>query len=56
MSHQPSTVDTIKGTANSAYLNVANTVNSTFNDNYDPDKDKTNFKKDFHGNVVKRGD
>jgi len=56
MSHQPSTVDSIKDTANSAYETVANTVAPAADGEYDPDKDKANFKKDAHGNTVKKGD
>lgn len=56
MSHQPSTVDNIKDTANSAYETVTNTVAPAAKGDYDPDKDKTNFKKGAHGNTVKKGD
>jgi len=56
MSHQPSTTDNIKSTANSAYETVTNTVAPAAPGEYDPDKDKANFKKDAHGNTVKKGD
>lgn len=57
MSHQPSTTDNIKNTANSAYESVINTVTpSNDKSNYNPDQDKANFKKDAHGNTVKKGD
>ncbi|KAE9366142.1 hypothetical protein N431DRAFT_549121 [Stipitochalara longipes BDJ] len=56
MSHQPSAIDTIKRTTNSAYETVTNTVAPTEQSEYNPDKDKTNFKKDAHGNTVKKGD
>jgi hypothetical protein len=57
MSHQPSTTDNIKNTANSAYESIANTVTpSNEKEDYEPDQDKTNFKEDVHGNTVKKGD
>ncbi|PVH78195.1 hypothetical protein DL98DRAFT_534057 [Cadophora sp. DSE1049] len=56
MSHQTSTVDSIKDTANSAYDSVTTSVNPPQqNDDYDPKRDKTNFKKDTHGNTVEKG-
>lgn len=57
MSHQPSTVDTIKDNALSAYETVANTVTpASQRQDYDPNKDVNNFKTDDHGNTVKKGD
>jgi hypothetical protein len=56
MSHQLSTVDNIKDTANSAYETVTNTVAPAAKGDYDPNKDKTNFKKDAYRNTVKKGD
>lgn len=55
MSHQPSTAETVKSTANSAYDTVAKTIVPESED-YDPNQDKANFKKDAHGNTVKKGD
>lgn len=56
MSHQPSTVESIKETANTAYESVATKSRpEQQNDDYDPKKDKANFKKDTHGNTVEKG-
>ena len=49
MSHQPSAIDQIKSTNNSAYETVTNKIGPTEEGEYDPDKDKSNFKKDAHG-------
>jgi hypothetical protein len=56
MSHQPSAIDNIKSTTSSAYETVTSTINPTEQGEYDPDKDKSNFKRDAHGNTVKKGD
>lgn len=55
MSQQPSVADNVKDTASSVYQPVP-TSGSSSDPNYDDDKDKTNFKKDLHGNPVKKGD
>jgi hypothetical protein len=57
MSRQPSTTESLKDTASSAYETIANTVApESKKPGYDPDKDTANFKKDAHGNTVKKGD
>ena len=56
MSHQPSAIDNIKSTTSSAYETVTSTINPTEQGEYDPDKDKSDFKRDAHGNTVKKGD
>jgi len=57
MSHQRSTVESLKNTANSAYETVANTfAPESKKPGCDPDQDAGNFKKDVHGNTVKKGD
>ena len=56
MSHRSSAVDNLRSTANSAYETVANTVAPAEQGKYNPDQDKTNFKKDAHGNTVKNDD
>jgi hypothetical protein len=56
MSHQPSAIDNIKSTTSSAYETVTSTINQTEQGEYDPDKEKSNFKRDVHGNTVKKGD
>jgi hypothetical protein len=58
MSHQPSTTDKVKDAASSAYESLVNTVSpvSENQGKYDPDKDKSNFAKDSHGNIFKKGD
>lgn len=57
MSHQPSTTEKIQNTASSAYESAADTISATVADqDYDPDLDKANFKKDAHGNIAKKGD
>lgn len=56
MSHQPSTVESIKDTANIAYESIATTSRPRQqNGDYDPKQDKANFKKDTHGNTVEKG-
>ncbi|KAH7409128.1 hypothetical protein BKA64DRAFT_720461 [Cadophora sp. MPI-SDFR-AT-0126] len=56
ISHQPSTVDAVTDTANSAYDSVTTSVNpQQQNDDYDPKQDKANFKKDSHGSTVEKG-
>jgi hypothetical protein len=54
MSHQPSSINSLKSTASSAYDTVSSTVSQTDPD-YDEKKDKTNFTKDVHGNKAKKG-
>jgi hypothetical protein len=57
MSSQPSTIDSLKDTANSTYDSVASTVTSSQNQaDYNPHKDPQNFDKDAHGNTFKKGD
>ena len=61
MSHQPSQLDTLKDNASSAYNTVSDKVSDTITPDskkepYDENKDKANFKKDDHGNTVKKGD
>ncbi|KAE8452470.1 hypothetical protein EG329_000372 [Mollisiaceae sp. DMI_Dod_QoI] len=58
MSNQPSTVDNIKSTVNLAYESVTNTITSRTDEqgDYDSNNDRANFKKDAHGNTVKKGD
>jgi len=56
MSHQPSTTEQLKNTASSTYDTVASRIApEEKNPGYDPDKDTQNFKKDEHGNTVKKG-
>ncbi|KAI9648143.1 hypothetical protein NHQ30_002775 [Ciborinia camelliae] len=57
MSSQPSTLDSIKNTASSAYETVANSVSATSpNGEYDRDPDKNKVGKDAHGNRFRKGD
>ncbi|KAA8574940.1 hypothetical protein EYC84_004175 [Monilinia fructicola] len=57
MSSQPSTIDSLKSTASSAYETVANSVSATSqNGEYDPDQDKNFVGKDSHGNKFRKGD
>lgn len=58
MSSQPSTVESIKNSANSTYESVANAASLSAQDktNYDPNADPSNFSKDAHGNTFKKGD
>jgi len=62
MSSQPSsTLDQVKDKASNVYDSVSNTVSSTEqkanpSENYNGDKHPASFKKDFHGNVVQKGD
>jgi len=56
MSHQPSAIDHLKSTTNSAYETVTNPVAPTVEGDDGPDKDKSNVKKDAHGNTVKKSD
>lgn len=55
MSNQPSQLDQTKDAISSAAGTVAQKFQPT-DPNYDPDKDPANFKKDAHGNVLKKGD
>ncbi|RAL59918.1 hypothetical protein DID88_000545 [Monilinia fructigena] len=57
MSSQPSTINSLKSTASSAYETVANSVSATSrNGEYDPDQDKNFVGKDSHGNKFRKGD
>ncbi|TVY33171.1 hypothetical protein LSUB1_G008390 [Lachnellula subtilissima] len=57
MSHQPSTTEQLKNTATSTYNDVTSKIApEEKKPGYDPDKDTRNFKKDEHGNTVKKGD
>lgn len=57
MSRPTSISEKIQDTASSAYESAANTISATVaNQNYDPDLDNANFKKDAHGNIAKKGD
>jgi len=54
MSHQPSTIDTIKDSAASAYETV--TKKFTAQEPSDPSQDPSNYAKDAHGNPFRKGD
>jgi hypothetical protein len=55
MSTKPSVLDTLKDTASTAARTVSDAVKPA-EPNYDPNKDKTNFTKDVHGNTMRKGD
>lgn len=57
MSSQPSTIDSIKNTASSAYDTIANGVAATSQDSeHHPDQDENHVGKDVHGNKFRKGD
>ena len=57
MSSQPSTLESLKDTAFSAYETVANGVTATSQKGEgDPEQGKNNIGKDAHGNKFRKGD